>query len=229
MLVTFEGLLKIGDFGMATSWPAPYGTDGEGDREYIGPEILTGQFDKPSDIFALGLILLEIAGNVVLPDNGASWQRLRSGDMSDVPSLTSSSASSICRDSSGKPLSEPVSVEDFYAPGLGSDNFGSPSSLHARSEQQKPSESDEDQFERVGELANPPSFMVDANHPEALDKIVRWMISPKSIDRPTADEILATTSVRWTDLRRRAGATIYEGNWGPADDIFAHDTEIMDV
>ena len=229
VLITFEGVLKISDFGMATSWPAPLGIEGEGDREYIGPEILTGQFDKPSDIFALGLILLEVAGNVMLPENGASWQRLRTGDMSDVPSLTSSSSSNICRDSFGKPVSEPVSVEDFYASELGNDSFESPKDLHASREPRQESRPDQNQFIRVGELAHPPNFMIDANHPAGLDNIVRWMISPKSIDRPTADAILETASVSWTNSRRRAGATIYEGNWGPADNIFASDAEMLDV
>jgi len=73
VFIDWEGVLKIGDFGMASTWPAPPGLDGEGDREYIGPEVLSGRFDKPADIFALGMIMLEIAGNIVLPDNGVSW------------------------------------------------------------------------------------------------------------------------------------------------------------
>lgn len=230
MLITFEGVLKIGDFGMATQWPAQPGIDGEGDREYIGPEILQGQFDKPSDVFALGLIMLEIAGNVMLPENGASWQRLRSGDMSDVPSLTwSSEASIVLRDSSGKPLSQQVSVEEFYASDSGSDDFGSSNILRRRREGQKQSAPSRTQLLRRGELAQPPNFMVDATHQEALDNIVRWMISPGSVDRPTVDQILGSTGVRWADARRRAGATIYEGNWGPADEVLADDLEMIDV
>lgn len=230
MLITFEGVLKIGDFGMATPWPAEPGIDGEGDREYIGPEILNGQFDKPSDVFALGLIMLEIAGNVVLPENGASWQRLRSGDMSDVPSLTwSSEASIILRDPSGKPLSQQASVKDFYASDSGSDEFGSPNVLRRRREEQKPSAVSRSLLLRCGELAHPPNFMVDATHQEALDNVVRWMISPGSADRPTVDQILGATGVRWADVRRRAGATIYEGNWGPADEVLADDLEMIDV
>ncbi|KAI4134489.1 MAG: hypothetical protein LQ347_001487 [Umbilicaria vellea] len=227
VLITFEGVLKIGDFGMATSWPAQLGIDGEGDREYIGPEILKGQYDKPADVFALGLIMLEIAGNVMLPDNGVSWQRLRTGDMSDVPSLTwSSEASNIFRDSSGKPLSC-ESVEDFYGSDFGDDDFGSPNFLRRRRrEQQKENQS---QLSRSGELAEPPSFMVDPNNQEALDKIVRWMISPPPGDRPVVDQILGTVGVRWAETRRRAGATIYEGNWGPADDVLADDAEMIDV
>lgn len=226
MLITFEGCLKISDFGLATPWPAPPGIDGEGDREYIGPEILKGQFDKPSDIFALGLIMLEIAGNVVLPENGASWQRLRSGDMSDVPSLTWSSETSIIRDSSGKPIMPELPTEEFYGLDSGGEEFGSPNILCGKSKERKQQRA---QFLRAGELTEPPLFMVDANHPQAMVKLVRWMISPDSADRPIVDQILAASGVRWVDGRKRAGATIYEGNWGPSDEVLGVDTEMMDV
>ncbi|KAK4054620.1 mitosis inhibitor protein kinase swe1 [Microbotryomycetes sp. JL221] len=56
----------------------------EGDREYIAPEILAGRYGKEADIFSLGLIVLEAAANVVLPDNGPAWQKLRSNDLTDV-------------------------------------------------------------------------------------------------------------------------------------------------
>lgn len=212
---------------MAVNWPAQPGIDGEGDREYIGPEILMGQFDKPADIFALGLIMLEIAGNVMLPDNGASWQRLRTGDMSDVPSLTwSSEDSKIFRDSSGKPLSDKESLEEFYGSDSGGEDFGSPNFLRRRREGQKKSHF---QLRRSGELAEPPAFMIDAKNQEALDGIVRWMISPRASDRPVVDHILRTAGVQWAEVRRRAGATIYEGNWGPADEVLADDAEMIDV
>ena len=228
VLITFEGVLKIADFGMATSWPAQPGIDGEGDREYIGPEILRGHFDKPGDVFALGLIMLEIAGNVMLPDNGASWQRLRTGDMSDVPSLTSSSeTSNILRDSSGKPLSQDESVEDFYGSDSGADDLGSPRFLRGRRD--KDMKNGPFKLHRSGELANPPAFMIDSNDPEALDNIVRWMISPETINRPVVDQILGTMGVQWAEARRRAGATVFEGNWGPADEVLADDAEMIDV
>ena len=229
VLITFEGVLKIGDFGMATQWPAQPGIDGEGDREYIGPEILKGQFDKPGDVFALGLIMLEIAGNVMLPDNGASWQRLRSGDMSDVPSLTwSSEGSTTLWDSSGKAISKKETVVNLFASDSGSDDFGSPKVVRCTREEQKQTDPARSQLRR-GELAQPPNFMVDATHQEALDNIVRWMISPASADRPTVDQILGSTGVGWANARRRAGATIYEGNWGPADEVLADDLEMIDV
>ncbi|KAL8904621.1 MAG: hypothetical protein Q9207_003142 [Kuettlingeria erythrocarpa] len=221
ILVTFEGVLKLADFGMATRWPASPGIEGEGDREYIGPEILRGQYDKPGDVFALGLIMLEIAGNVMLPDNGASWQRLRAGDMSDVPSLTSSSElSNVLRDSTGKPITPETSVDDFY----GSDNFASPDSI-LRGQRKKC----QPKIFRTGELPDPPDFMVDASNSQALDNIVRWMISPEPIDRPVIGQVLNATGVQWVATRRRAGATIFEGNWGPADEVLADDAEMIDV
>ncbi|EAW06286.1 tyrosine protein kinase SWE1 [Aspergillus clavatus NRRL 1] len=222
ILITFEGVLKIADFGMAARWPAEDGIDGEGDREYIGPEILMGRYDKPADIFSLGLIMFEIAGNVELPDNGLSWQKLRNGDMSDVPSLTWSSETSIFRDPSGNPISEEPSFEELCASDFGDDDFGEDSFPTSRPRQAVP-------LARSDELIEPPSFMIDANHEQALDKIVRWMISPDPSDRPMADQLLETHGVQFVDRRRRAGATVYEGNWGPADEMLAEDAEMIDV
>jgi mitosis inhibitor protein kinase SWE1 len=231
ILITFEGVLKIGDFGMAARWPARAGIEGEGDREYIGPEILMGKYDKPADVFALGLIMLETAGNVELPDNGASWQKLRNGDMSDVPSLTWSSddASNIFRDASGNPLRERTSFEDD----LEGDDHQLLISAIGNSFRDNDDRLDHGrksvQLTRSGELVEPPNFMVDPKNKQALDAIVRWMISPEPQDRPLASQILQTVGVQWAETRRRAGATVFEGNWGPADDILAEDAEMIDV
>lgn len=209
---------------MATKWPAKAGIEGEGDREYIGPEILMGQYDKPADIFALGLMMLETAGNVELPDNGTSWQKLRNGDMSDVPSLTwSSEASNIFRDATGNPLPDDASLDI-------TDSFDEPeiqgSIAHEQEDQQHRKSI---LMARSGELIHPPAFMIDAADDQALDNIVRWMISPNPGARPVAGQILQTVGVQWAESRRRAGATVYEGNWGPADDILAEDAEMIDV
>ncbi|RDW91158.1 hypothetical protein BP5796_02323 [Coleophoma crateriformis] len=236
IFITFEGVLKIGDFGMAAHWPAQPDIEGEGDREYIGPEILLGKYDKPSDVFALGLIMLEIAGNVQLPDNGPTWQRLRSGDMSDVPSLTWSSASTILRDATGIPIEDSDISMDFY----GSDeeiehDFGSPSiSTRKRSVDCSNRSFSHDPANlfgsiRRGELHQAPVFMRDMHHDHALDRIVRWMISPAPEDRPLIHQVLESDGLQWVEARRRAGATVFEGNWGPADDILADDAEMMDV
>ena len=219
---------------MATPWPADPNIEGEGDREYIGPEILRGQFDKPADIFALGLILLEIAGNVVLPDNGISWQRLRSGDMSDVPSLTSVGRT-IERDASGEPLHSDSSLDRIYGSGYSTARLASAESLpDAQFEDDKEAQVKLRAFQN-GHLPTPPDFMVNKYHSQSLDSIVRWMISPEPGDRPVADEVIATTGCQWAELRRKHGATIYEGNYGPAElpvtavEIVVKDAEMLDA
>jgi mitosis inhibitor protein kinase SWE1 len=212
ILLDWEGVLKIADFGMASAWPAPKGLDGEGDREYIGPEVLAGRFDKPADIFALGMIMLEIAGNIVLPDNGLSWQRLRSGDLSDLPSLTFSSESSLPRDESGDPVNNAVD-----------DNLQFSDDLEFTPIRTTP---------RRHDLLQPPNFMVDPNDPEGLDKVVQWLINPTPDERPSVDQVLDCGSVQWVAMRRRAGATVYEGNWGPAHEApgpAQGDVEMMDI
>lgn len=66
--------------------PSPVLTlEREGDREYIAPEVIfESKYGKPADIFSLGLILLEAACSVEIPDNGAPWHKLRCNDFSDV-------------------------------------------------------------------------------------------------------------------------------------------------
>ncbi|KAJ2963066.1 hypothetical protein NQZ79_g1885 [Umbelopsis isabellina] len=82
------GSLKIGDFGLSSAWPVQSkGYSEEGDRRYMAPELLRDQFDKPADVFSLGLILLEMAANIILPENGQGWQMLRAGDFSNCLEL----------------------------------------------------------------------------------------------------------------------------------------------
>jgi mitosis inhibitor protein kinase SWE1 len=159
---------------MATTLPVPPGLEREGDREYIAPEILElQQYDKPADIFSLGMTILETAANVCLPDNGLPWQKLRSGDLSDAPRLSSSD----------------VPGEN------GMDLDGRPDGLQGGK----------------------------------LDDIVRWMLNPAPIGRPSCRQILESEEVRWVDRRRRAGAVIYEGEFGPDEHGGIEEREMEDV
>ncbi|KAL6449608.1 SWE1 Mitosis inhibitor protein kinase SWE1 [Candida maltosa Xu316] len=90
-----ERSLKIGDFGLATRLPIlEKDFDLEGDRNYIAPELINDKIYTPfADIFSLGLIILEIAANIILPDNGTPWRKLRSGDLSDAGRLSSDNIS----------------------------------------------------------------------------------------------------------------------------------------
>jgi mitosis inhibitor protein kinase SWE1 len=81
-----EGANQDGDTSTSSvsSMRAPKSLEREGDREYIAPEIMQGKYSEAADVFSLGLVILEAAGNVILPDNGDAWQKLRNDDLSDV-------------------------------------------------------------------------------------------------------------------------------------------------
>ncbi|POS72037.1 wee/wee-unclassified protein kinase [Diaporthe helianthi] len=224
ILINYEGSLKIGDFGLATTWPAARGIEGEGDRRYIAPEILQGKYDKPADVFALGLIMFEIASNVWLPDNGPHWLALREGNFSAVPTgpLTGSEADALVRDATGMPIVgdldnatgvSPLPQDEHSISEARSRNFPfdfSTSSTHDAS----------NLFgtPRRVELEHPPHFMVDPGHADSLDNIVQWMLGPEPSQRPSIQQVLDVQSIRWVTTHRRAGATVFEGNWGPQED-----------
>lgn len=231
---------------MATTYPAPPDIEGEGDREYIGPEILEGKYDRPADIFAFGLIMLEIAANVQLPDNGPSWQRLRSGDMTDVPSLTWSEGSSVLRDGRGEPICE---ESDTSMDSLMSDDEMEVEELPAGSGRKRnfnPTKTRSTSHDplnlfgsvRRGELNEAPPFMKDMYHESSIDQLVKKMLFPEPSFRPTIEDLMKDEGVRWVKERRRAGATVFEGNFGPADEMLVggrgsfgsgEDAEMIDV
>ncbi|KAG8677309.1 mitosis inhibitor protein kinase swe1 [Fusarium poae] len=197
ILVTFEGVLKIADFGLAQSCSSAEGVDVEGDREYMAPEMLKGKSCQSADVFSLGLIILETAANVVLPDNGPTWIALRSGDLSEVPSLTWNPSIEVQRDATGNP------TEGMVSDGFASDKTHDPSNLFGS-------------YKR-SELQQPPDFMVNPMHVSSLDSIVRWMTAQEPSERPTVHQVLQLEGMQWISHQRAAPATVYEGNWGPAD------------
>eukprot|EP00127_Corallochytrium_limacisporum_P007010 Clim_evm18s240 gene=Clim_evmTU18s240 len=103
---------KLGDFGVALHIDDPHLPDGIGDGPYIGKEFLDssngqdygheGDADSDgtglnghtqgatttvgpwSDVFALGMTLLEIARGQRVPGRGAEWHELRSGVIPDA-------------------------------------------------------------------------------------------------------------------------------------------------
>ncbi|KIJ19055.1 hypothetical protein PAXINDRAFT_8404 [Paxillus involutus ATCC 200175] len=94
IFLTREGRFKIGDFGMASLWPrvsggSPLGVgvggfEREGDKVYLAREVLQGTYGKAADIFSFGMMMLETATNIVVPDQGDGWHRLRQEDLSQV-------------------------------------------------------------------------------------------------------------------------------------------------
>ncbi|KAI0443741.1 hypothetical protein F4803DRAFT_297857 [Xylaria telfairii] len=237
ILVGFDGTLKIGDFGLATSLleasNVGFGFDLDGDREYLAPEALRSEIDTPVDIFSLGLIMLEIAANVKLPENGATWTALREDDFSDIPVLTQI-GDAVQRDAEGMPLDETERSLNIL------DNDGSSAKSNRRNyifRSGARQSSDIFGLHRTGssrktELQQPPPFMSDPNHGGSLDTVVRRMLAAVPMLRFTASDLLQLETLVWVGHRRRAGATVYEGNWGPGDEVVEPlflDTEMTDV
>jgi mitosis inhibitor protein kinase SWE1 len=219
ILIAFDGSLKIADFGMATTWPVARGIDGEGDRTYLAPEAFQGRFDKPNDVYQVGLIMFEIAGNVDLPENGPSWQRLRNGDFREVPSLTWSSESSLNRDAHGEPIDD---SQDAHGP----------------TEEMNLFDSEEDPLkditipavpQSIGGLVTPPDFMVNEFHSSSIHQMTLWMMNQDPDQRPTIEQVYSCYGCQWVAGRARAGATVYEGVWGPADNVLDHDFPMADM
>lgn len=197
VMVTFEGNLKLGDFGMATHLPLQdLAFENEGDREYIAPEIISDCiYDFKADIFSLGLMIVEIAANVVLPDNGNAWHKLRSGDLSDAGRLSST---------------------DIHSESLFSDNSKVDTNITSISDYQQGKQG------RINVPTIPawvPKFLIDG---ESLERMVKWMIDPNYTRRPSADDILRTEECIYVEMTRKAGAIIQEDDYGPIPDFFGH-------
>ena len=122
------------------------------------------------------MTILETAANVCLPDNGLPWQKLRSGDLSDAPRLSSSD------------------VEVVGENGMDVDGGIRPKGFEGGK----------------------------------LDDMVRWMLSPNPVERPSCRDILGSEVVRWVDQRRRAGGVIFEGEFGPDEDVLVEEKQMED-
>lgn len=195
VLITFEGSLKLGDFGMATKLPlAETGFENEGDREYIAPEIISdGVYDFRADIFSLGLMIVEIAANVVLPDNGNAWHKLRSGDLSDAGRLSSTEIHS---DSLFSPTKVNTEATNVFSSGNSKTGLT---------------------LQHHDIPAWVPKFLIDG---VSLERMVRRLIEPDYTKRPTADEILHAEECEYVEMTRKAGAIIQEDDFGPKPEFF---------
>ncbi|SCU99548.1 LAME_0G03642g1_1 [Lachancea meyersii CBS 8951] len=196
VLITFEGSLKLADFGMAAKLPVVNnGLENEGDREYIAPEIISDCiYDFRADIFSLGLMIVEIAANVMLPDNGNAWHKLRSGDLSDAGKLSSTEIHSQSLFSSTNTTTEITNI----------------------------SSQGEAKLDFLVDSCNKipawvPKFLIDG---VSLERMVRRMIEPDYRKRPTASEILHSEECKYVEMTRKAGAIVQEDDFGPKPEMF---------
>lgn len=197
VMITFEGNLKLGDFGMATHLPLEdLSFENEGDREYIAPEIISDCiYDFKADIFSLGLVIVEIAANVVLPDNGNAWHKLRSGDLSDAGKL---------------------SANDIHSDSLFSGDLKVDTNLTDISDYHRQSTVN---LLKETTTIPPwvPKFLIDG---ESLERLVKRMIEPDFKKRPSANEILHAEECIYVEMTRKAGAIIQEDDFGPKPAFF---------
>ncbi|KAF3914789.1 hypothetical protein ABW20_dc0101685 [Dactylellina cionopaga] len=190
VLIAYDGSLKICDFGMATKYPASRSLEREGDREYLAPEVLQRhQYDRPADIFSLGLTLLEIAANVQLPDNGPSWQKLREGDLSEIPDLTPEGLINSCiRDERGFP----VVINDDSIGDIGNESFGPDASFafspasHLEGMLAKFTNNPHFRARQTQDLIDPPTFLEG----DSLKYMINWLLSPDPFDEDGEDWVM---------------------------------------
>lgn len=235
VFITFDGSLKIGDFGMAMRCPPEYDLEKEGDRAYIAQEVLDRKPGQPGDIFSLGVCMIEIAGNEALPPYGNEWESLRKGDISVAPILsTSLSGEFVHRDEDGNPIATELLVL-AESPPRAPDR--SPSAAVQRpaaavaatpsprliTTRPRPRRGSLLHKPKPGHLVEPPAFM----EKNGLEKMVKCMIAQDPEARPTARDLLRTDELHWINNRRRSPATIFEGLWGPCD--FTVDSVPLDV
>jgi serine/threonine protein kinase len=85
-----EGVVKIGDYGlskMITSQAVSHHSESIGTCHYMAPEISTGKYNKPIDIYAIGVILFEmITGRV--PFEGESVGEILIKHLTTRPDLS---------------------------------------------------------------------------------------------------------------------------------------------
>lgn len=224
VMITFEGTLKLVDFGMATHLPLEnQAFENEGDREYIAPEIISDSiYDFRADIFSLGLMVVEIATNVILPDNGNAWHKLRSGDLSDAGRLSSTDIHSESLFSTSTKFDTNLTdISNFNITPLTNgdvttNNNLSVNSIHDNKRYQPA-------HHKYQELLSPkipawvPKFLIDG---ESLERTVKWMIDPDYNKRPTADELLHTEECMYVEMTRLTGAIIQEDDYGPRPQFF---------
>lgn len=233
IFITFEGCLKIGDFGLSTKLPIlEKDFDIEGDRNYIAPELINDKIYTPfADIFSVGLIILEIATNIVLPGNGTPWRKLRSGDLSDAGKLSSDNISDFLNHNNFSSLTsynsslssinmQPLSLHHLSSVGLhnSSSNPLQPPAYSKPGSFSVTGQGNSRFINNIRELIprGAPDFLVANSH--NLDKLVTRMMKPNPFERPTASQILEMHECIEIENRRRAGATIFEGEFGPNDD-----------
>ncbi|TMS38498.1 hypothetical protein L596_005212 [Steinernema carpocapsae] len=84
IFLTTDGHCKLGDFGLMIDLKKDkIVLAEEGDSKYLAAEVLNGVPSKSSDIFSLGVTILEVASGLDLPSHGKGWTMIRNKNIPD--------------------------------------------------------------------------------------------------------------------------------------------------
>ncbi|NXC45308.1 E2AK2 kinase, partial [Penelope pileata] len=82
IFLSYEGKIKIGDFGLVTSVTYETLTENRGTQSYMAPEQFGGRYGKEVDIYALGLIWFEMLSALVSRHAKSKvWPDVREGEL----------------------------------------------------------------------------------------------------------------------------------------------------
>jgi serine/threonine protein kinase len=117
-----EGIVKIGDYGLAKLiTPSQGGTEHSesiGTCHYMAPEIASGKYNKPIDIYAIGVILYEMLTGKV-PFDGESVGEVLMKHLTarpDVSGISEPFRTIVARALSKDPNHRPARVQDLLPP-----------------------------------------------------------------------------------------------------------------
>lgn len=89
-MISCDGTFKLGDFGLLVDLVALKAGNikrvlnlSDGDGKYLAGEVLNRIYTLSCDIFSLGITMLELATDLVLPSNGPLWHQLRREPLPD--------------------------------------------------------------------------------------------------------------------------------------------------
>lgn len=164
--------------------------------------------------------MVEIAANIILPDNGLSWHKLRSGDLSDAGKLSSTDLNrqllQFQKDHT-TPNTSIMSSVFTHDNNSGSSLSNHPTSAATTSSSGTTNTTYSSKVKsKLGVPPWAPEFLVDGEG--ILDTLVKMMINPNPSMRPDANVILNTFECQLVELRRKSGAVVYEGDFGPYPD-----------
>jgi serine/threonine protein kinase len=118
-----EGVVKIGDYGLSKAITHSKGETGHsecvGTCHYMAPEMSTGKYQKPIDIYAIGVILYEMVTGRV-PFDGESVGEVLMKHLTsrpDLSALTQPYKSIVERALAKDPNHRPARVHDMLLPG----------------------------------------------------------------------------------------------------------------